>query len=452
VIIFHPLLQIILYEENSQGAASPIKTEQVKHGRIKSMGYTKDFLKGLGWIGAFRLSAKAIVFFKVIVAYRYLSPREVGLFGLVSIAIGLLEMLTETGINVVLVRDTRPISYYLDTAFIVSIVRGILISLVLLLSALLLPSFFHDGGLFVLLLYASIIPVIKGFINPAEAKFVKDLTFQREAIFRVGLQLVDGIGAILLVQYFHSAASLVWAMILTALTEVIYSQLFITPRPRFAFNKEVYRSIIDPGKWVNASGIITFAEQNFDNIIVGRVLGAEALGFYQTAFNLTRSLIAEIGTAFSQVLLPIYGRLVHEQSRMRRAVIKLIVPAALLMLIPTIALNTHIVQEGLIYFLHDKWRPALQLFFPLSICALLTGMDTLINPLFVARNKIKELVMLYTIGLALMIIFMYWFTREFGLSGAALAVMASRIILQPFFIWQTLRVIRLDTSTTTHDA
>lgn len=408
------------------------------------MGYTKDFLKGLGWIGAFRMSAKAIVFFKVIIAYRYLSPREVGLFGLVSIAIGLLEMLTETGINVVLVRDTRPISYYLDTAFIVSIVRGVLISIVLLASAFLLPSFFHDNGLFILLLYASVIPVIKGFINPAEAKFVKDLTFKREAYFRVALQLVDGIGAILLVQYFHTAASLVWAMIITALVEVVYSQLWITPKPKFSFNKDVYKSIIDPGKWVNASGIITFAEQNFDNIIVGRVLGAEALGFYQTAFNLTRSLIAEIGTAFSQVLLPIYGRLVNEHGRMRRAVLKLIVPAALMMLIPTIALNLHPVQEGLIYFLQDKWRPALDLFLPLSICALLTGMDTLVNPLFVARNKIKELVMLYAIGLALMVAFMYWFTHEFGLSGAALAVMASRLVLQPFFIWQTIRLIRVE--------
>lgn len=406
------------------------------------MGYTKDFLKGLGWVGAFRYGAKAIIFAKVLIAYRYLSPREVGLFGLAAIALGLLEMLTETGINVVLIKDTRPLSYYLDTAFIVSIVRGVMIGSVLLLFAFIAPTFFHDQGLFPLMLLAAVIPVIKGFINPAEAMYVKDLHFDKEAYLRIGLTLVDAVSAILFVRILHNAESLIYAMILAAGAEVIYSFIFIKQRPKFHFNKEVYEAIITPGKWINAVGIITYAEQNFDNIIVGRVLGPTALGFYQTAFNLTRSLIAEVGTAFSQVSLPIYGRLVNEPERMKRAVIKLILPAAVLMLIPTIALNTPFIQSVLIFLLKEKWRPALELFFPLSICAFITGMDVLINPLFLARNWIRSLVILYGIGLVAMLSLMWWFTHQFGLHGAAYAVVASRLVIQPLFIWQSIKVAK----------
>ncbi len=406
------------------------------------MGYTKDFLKGLGWIGAFRYGAKAIVFAKVLFAYRYLSPREVGLFGLAAIALGLLEMLTETGINVVLIKDSKPLSYYLDTAYIVSMVRGFLIGAVLLAFAFLAPVFFHDQGLFPLMLLAAVIPVIKGFINPAEAMYVKNLEFNKEAYLRIGLTIVDAVSAILFVRVFHNADSLIYAMILAAFAEVVYSFVFIKQRPKLHFDKKVYEAIITPGKWINAVGIITYAEQNFDNIIVGRVLGATALGFYQTAFNLTRSLIAEVGTAFSQVLLPIYGRLVDEPDRMKRAVIKLILPAAVLMLIPTIALNTTIVQGALIYLLKEKWRPSLELFLPLSICAFITGMDTLINPLFLARNWIRSLVALYAIGLTAMLILMWWFTHQFGLHGAAYAVVASRLLIQPLFIWQAMKVAK----------
>lgn len=406
------------------------------------MGYTKDFLKGLGWIGAFRYGAKAIVFAKVLIAYRYLSPREVGLFGLAAIALGLLEMLTETGINVVLIKDARPLSYYLDTAYIVSIVRGVLIGAVLLIFSYLAPIFFHDQGLFVLMLLAAVIPVIKGFINPAVSMYVKDLHFEKEAYLRIGLTLVDAISAIVFVQIFHNAQSLIYAMILAALAEVVYSFVFIRQRPRFQFNNEVYKDIITPGKWINAVGIITYAEQNFDNIIVGRVLGASALGFYQTAFNLTRSLIAEVGTAFSQVLLPIYGRLAGEPERMKRAVVKLILPAGILMLIPTIALNTSIVQSALISLLKEKWRPSLELFLPLSLCAFITGMDTLVNPLFLARNWIRSLVILYGIGLVAMLGMMWWFTHQFGLHGAAYAVLASRLLIQPLFIWQSIKVAK----------
>lgn len=406
------------------------------------MGYTKDFLKGLGWIGAFRMGAKALVFFKVIFAYRYLSPREVGLFGLTAIALGLLEMLTETGINIVLIKDTKPISYYINTAWIVSILRGFLIGIVLLILAYVMPIFFHDQGLFSLMLLVSVIPVIKGFINPAISAYVKDLHFEKEAGLRIGLILIDSLMAVFLVSIFHDAQSLIFAMIIAAVAELLYSYLAIRPWPKLQFDRSVYTDIITPGKWINVASIIAFAEQNFDNIIVGRVLGATSLGYYQTAFNLTRSLIAEVGVAFAQVLLPIYGRMASDQTRLRRAVLKLFVPAGLLMLIPLIALNLHPIQELLIYFLKDKWRPALELLLPLSFCAWLTGMDSLINPIFLARDWIKTLVMLYAVGLGSMLVLMYWFTHTYGLMGAAQAVMFSRLLIQPLFIWKTYKVMQ----------
>src|SRR5258706_11805244 len=108
------------------------------------MGYRQSLLKGLGWIGFFRAAAKAIVFFKIVLAYRYLSPRDVGVYGLAMIALGLLEQLTETGVNIIIVKENQPLTYYMDTAFLVSIGRGILISLTLFISAFLLPTFFND--------------------------------------------------------------------------------------------------------------------------------------------------------------------------------------------------------------------------------------------------------------------------------------------------------------------
>lgn len=406
------------------------------------MGYTRDFLKGLGWIGFFRFGVKAIIFFKIIVAYRYLSPREVGLFGLAALALGLLEMFTETGINIVLVRDTRKLTYYLDTAFIISIVRGIAITAILLAAAFFLPTFFRDQALFPLLVLVSLIPLIKGFINPAEVSFVKDLQFEKEAMFRIGLATVDAIAAIILVRELQSAQSLIYAMIITAVSEVVISFLLIRPRPTFSFDWDVYREIMRPGKWVNLAGIVAYAEQNFDNVIVGRVLGATALGYYQTAFNLTRSGIAEVGAAFSQVLLPIYGRIVGDKSRINRAVTRVFVPAALIMATSAVLLNITIIQYILLYYLGEKWRPMLPLFPYLSITAFFTGMDTLLIPFFIAKDRIQLLVFLYGTGLALMIVLMLLFTQTFGLTGAAIAVMTSRILLQPLFIWNTLRVIR----------
>lgn len=397
-------------------------------------------MKGLGWIGFFRVAAKLIVFFKIVLAYRYLSPRDVGVYGLALIALGLLEQLTETGVNIIIVKEKRPLSYYLDTAFLVSIGRGILIGLVLLASAFFLPGFFNDEMLFPLMIVVSIIPVIKGFINPAVAQYQKDLKFEKDSILRLLPIFTDVIFSMIFVYIFHTAISLLMGMVISALLEVVVSFVFIRPWPKLAFKKKVFYDIVNPGKWVNVAGIITFAEQNFDNVIVGKMLGSTELGFYQTAFNLCRSFIAEIGLTFSQVLLPIYGKIGGETERLKRAVMRVFLPAACIMLVPIIVLNIPFFQDILLEFLRPKWRPMIPLLPYLSVGAWFTGMNMLFNPLYLVKNKYKSLVALYGTNLVALLILLVLMIPEGGIVGAARAVLISRLLMQPFFMWRTYQI------------
>ncbi len=406
------------------------------------MGYSKDFLKGFGWIGIYRILAKGIIFAKILITYRYLSPREVGLFGLAALALGLLEMITETGINIVIVRDSRPLTYFLNTAFLVSVCRGALISFTIFLLSFVLPSFFHDQGLFPLLLIVSLIPLVKGAINPAIVAFQKNLEFHKEVGFRATLLLIDVVSAIVLVRTFHTAAGLIWSMVIAALCEVVLSYLLIKTWPKLKFSRKVFLEIVNPGKWINIAGILTFAEQNFDNVVVGRMLGATQLGYYQTAFNLTRSSIAELGTAVAQVSLPIYGRIKGDPDRLSKAFLRLLIPVALLMLVPVFLINMSRIQDIIIFFLKDKWRPMLPLLFYLSLSAWITGMNNVLNPLFLIKNKIKTLAGLYAIGLITLLALIVYLTKTMGLSGAPLAVLVSRVLVQPLFTLRAISMLR----------
>ncbi len=399
-------------------------------------------MKGLGWIGFFRAAAKAIVFFKIILAYRYLSPRDVGVYGLAMIALGLLEQLTETGVNIIIVKERQPLSYYIDTAFLVSIGRGILIALVLFASSFFLPSFFNDPLLFPLMLVVSIIPFIKGFINPAVAQYQKDLKFEKDSILRLLPIFSDVIFSMLFVFLFRTALALLMGMVISAVLEVATSYVFVRPWPKLAFKRSVFNAIVTPGKWVNIAGIITFAEQNFDNVIVGKMLGSTELGFYQTAFNLSRSLIAEIGLTFSQVLLPIYGRMGGQSDRLKSAVKRVFLPAAFIMVVPIILLNIPALQEILLIFLKPKWRPMIPLLPYLSIAAWFTGMNLLFNPLYLVKNKYKSLVALYGSNLGILLVLLVLIIPQGGILGAAKAVLISRLLMQPFFIWRTQKIAR----------
>src|SRR3989344_6047360 len=106
------------------------------------MGYSKQAIIGISWIGAFRVFSRLIAFLRVIVLARLLVPSQFGVFGIASMALALLEILTETGINVFLIQKKDDLREYINDAWLVSIFRGLLIAVLIVLTAPLIISFF----------------------------------------------------------------------------------------------------------------------------------------------------------------------------------------------------------------------------------------------------------------------------------------------------------------------
>ena len=69
------------------------------------MGYFPDIIKGVSWLGGLKAISRVIAFGKTAILARVLVPAQFGLFGIASLFLELLEILTETGINVVLLDD-----------------------------------------------------------------------------------------------------------------------------------------------------------------------------------------------------------------------------------------------------------------------------------------------------------------------------------------------------------
>ncbi|MCX6706305.1 MAG: oligosaccharide flippase family protein, partial [Candidatus Woesebacteria bacterium] len=148
------------------------------------MGYFKDTLKGLSWMGGLRGSTRIIAFIKILILARILSPNEFGLFGIAMLFLSLLEIISETGVNIFLIQEGDDIDSFIDTAWIVSIVRGILIALVLFLLSPTISRFFNSPQSLNIMYLISLAPLIRGFINPSVVKFQKNLLFAKEFIYR----------------------------------------------------------------------------------------------------------------------------------------------------------------------------------------------------------------------------------------------------------------------------
>lgn len=405
------------------------------------MGYFRDTLKGVSWMAALRVGMRLISFVRIAVLARLLLPAQFGLYGIATLVLSFLENITETGVNVFLIQEKIKLKHYIDTSWMVSIVRGMLISFVLIIFAPLIASFFKTSEARSLVYLVSVVPVIRGLINPSVVKFRQELQFNKEFLFQLSIFVVHAATAIIAAIITRSASSLVWALIISSTFEVIISHIVISPKPKIAFSKSKLRRVINRGKWVTAASIFDYLFREGDDIVVGRLLTTNLLGTYQMAYKISTLPITEVADTLSKVTFPVFSKISRERKRLRNAFVKslalssaIVVPFGLILFLFT--------EEIVLILLGPNWTDAIMVIKVLAIFGVLQALTKSIYPLFLAVKK-QEYVMAITLlgifGLALTII---PFVKTMGIVGAAYSAMVGLAFSIPLTIYYTIKTFK----------
>ncbi|MDP2637836.1 MAG: lipopolysaccharide biosynthesis protein [Candidatus Levybacteria bacterium] len=404
------------------------------------MGYTKDTVKGVSWVGSLRLSTRIVSFLRTLILARILLPVQFGAFGVAAIVVAFLEVLTETGVNVILVQQRGSIEKHISSAWIVSIVRGFFVGIIIFMSASPISIFFNSNDSLILLQLISIVPVIRGFINPSVVKFQKDLQFNKEFWYRLSIFSVDAATAIILAFLTRNASSFVYGLIAGVLFEVVLSFIVVKPRPSFTFKKMFLRKIIYRGKWVTASGIFNYLFNNLGGITVGRILETTQLGIYQLGYSISILPLTEISDGFSKVTFPIYAKISDDKARLRRAFFRTIIMISLLA-IPFGLILVLFSEQIVKILLGDKWLGLIPLLKILGIFGVIRAITGFPATLFLAAGK-QEYVSIVTfvsfLGLAFSIIPL---VSIYGIVGAGISSLIASLIPLPFIFYFTKKII-----------
>ena len=86
--------------------------------------------------------------------------------------------------------------------------------------------------------------------------------------------------------------------------------------PRFGFDPVRARTLLKFGLPLAGSSFIVFLVGNVDNVIVGHMLGATALGFYALAWNLSSWPVAMFSLPVRSVAPALFSRLQHDRAAM----------------------------------------------------------------------------------------------------------------------------------------
>lgn len=396
------------------------------------MGYTKDTIKGVSWVGLLRGVTRVISLLRTLVLARLLLPVQFGVYGVATLLLALLEILTDTGINVILIQESN-IDEYVNTAWVVSILRGMVISLLIIILTPFVANFFNSPLSRNILYLIALVPLIRGIINPSIVKLQKELQFRKDFYFRSFLFFIDAVVSISFAIITKSAVSLVFGQIISAIFEVILTFVLVKPSPKLIIEKDKFIKVINSGKWVTLAGIFEYLYRNLDNIVVGRLLGTTMLGFYDMAYKISSLPITEVSDVFSKVVFPVYSKIKDDKVRLKRAFLKVVFTITIVA-VPAMFILFLFTKSIVQVVLGPNWLPIVNVLKILVILGVIRAISGSSSALFLAvkkQNYVTTTTSLSIFGLAVTIVPL---TKKLGIKGAAISAIIGSVFALPAII------------------
>ena len=231
------------------------------------------------------------------------------------LAITTLDTFSQTGFQTALIQKKQDTASFLNTAWTVSGIRAILLFVILFTTAPSISKFFNSPDAVWVIRIIALSIIFTGFRNIGLLYFQKELQFNKLFFYEFFSTLIDLCIAISLALILRNVWALVWAGLAGQFARLILSYVVHSYRPRLRFDKGEFTELFGFGKWVFASSIMIFIATQGDDVIVGKILGIAALGFYQMAYTFSNLPATEIAQVISKGRL---GKRVDTQQLQRQ--------------------------------------------------------------------------------------------------------------------------------------
>lgn len=396
------------------------------------IGATQWVVLGAGLGHVLRLAGNLIL-------TRLLVPEMFGLMSIATTAGVILFMLSDIGLQQVVVHSKRGDEpAFRDTVWTLQVVRGFVLWGLSLVVALGLALATHLGAisshstygdpLLPWLIVATGIPtVISGLSSTLPLTAIR--RFEMRPIFMLNI-LGQFFGLLVMVLLAWLTRS-IWALVIgsiasSALMAMLSHRWMSGPRNRLHWDKPAAREIFSYGKWLAVSSAVTVFASNGDRLLLAAYASAKILGFYSIALGLVSALDAILSQLFSKVMLPAFSEVARNNPNG--------VPAAYFRLRwridPIILVSSGLLFGGahlLIGTLYDaRYAPAGQMLQILSL-GMIVSRYTLVQQVYLALGHTRYFVPLNVTRLVATFTLIPLGYHLAGFTGALIAITARDI-------------------------
>jgi PST family polysaccharide transporter len=260
------------------------------------------------WIGISQLSRISLQLGSLAILARLLSPADYGLMSMAVVVTTFAALFRDLGTAAAVIQQKELSDEVASTIFWLNVILGVALSAVIVLSAPGLEVWLRLPGL------ARVLVALAPSFFFVGASSTHQAVMERRQDFRAlaCIEIVAGVVAVLLCIVAALAGLGVYSLVTQAVAQSVVSSLLLWGlarwRPRFVFERSQLRSLGRFSGNLAGFNFINYCARNADNVVIGRVLGSEALGAYALAYKLMLFPLQNMTMIAARALLPVLSR------------------------------------------------------------------------------------------------------------------------------------------------
>ena len=384
-------------------------------------------LGGLGWayLGTFCKSLLSLL--ALVVLARLLTPVDYGLLGIAWIFIVLGARFGQAVVGPALVQREDLTSRHIQVGFTLSLAVGAALAAAVWLLAPVIAAFFNEPALLQVVQVLALIFLINGVSVVPVSLLRRQLDFKRLSLADVLAYLVGyGCTAVALASQGFGVWSLVWGEIMH---KVVYALAVIGssgPALRPRWSQQEAADLLSRGVGFSLARVFEFIARMGGHFVIGRWLGAAALGYYTRADRLILLPRNYVSQNLFQVLFPAMAR--RQQGTERLATVyRHGLEALALVAVPVGALVFAAAPEIVAVILGAQWEPVTLLLRILAFAILFQVCDVLNLAVAGAVGAVYR--QAWRQGLhAVLVVGGAWFASRWGLREVVVVLVGAQII------------------------
>lgn len=380
----------------------------------------------------------------VILAKFLLAPDQLGVMAIVMSFSMAFEALTEVGVKQSVIQNKHGADEeYLNAAWWIQVIRGVLLFAVASILAPRIGSFYGNPELSGLLQVAFLAVVFRGVMSPRAYVLEREFKFGRTVLLIQGSAILGAAAAVGLAVVMRN----VWALVIGFVAEMailcVLSFIVVPFRPRLKIHRESLSELMTFARRMLGLPVMTALSFQAPILILGKVVSEAELGLYGLAASLAYIPIDMYSRVVAPVLVPAFSERQDDKRALCRG-ISHTTRWTTLFITPMVAFMACSASELLFVSYRAPYAAMAMVFAVLCLQILIRSEALNLSGMYLATAQPHLQRRFAAVRAALILVLMYPAAVRFGPFGVAVVVVLSHFVLLLLQVLEARRVINLE--------